>query len=63
MARDNLDSTFVLFFTRFERHPGDTIDAEECVKFYVLYCVLYALSDTRLAQLMARDMLDSTFVL
>ena len=63
MVRDILYSTFVLCFTRFERHPGDAIDDEECVKFCVLYCVSHALSDTSAAHLMARDMLDSAFVL
>ena len=29
MPRDVLDYTFVLCFTRFERHPGDTVDATD----------------------------------
>ena len=63
MTRDMLDSPFALCFTCFERHPGDTIDVEECAKFYVCICVLQALSHIRATQLMARDMLISTFVL
>ena len=38
MARDILDSTFVLCFACFERHPGDTIDGEGYAKFYVVLC-------------------------
>ena len=39
MARDVLDSTFVLCFTCFERHPGDAIDAEGCARFNV--CIVF----------------------
>ena len=58
-----LDSTFVMCFTCFERHPGDTIDVEECAKLSDLYCVSQALSDIRATQLTPRHVLDSTFVL
>ena len=57
-----LNSTFVLCFTCFERHLGDTIDGEGYTRFNVCIVFLHALSDIRATQLMARDMLDSTFV-
>ena len=40
MARDMLDSTVVLCFTCFERHQGETIDAEGCGEFHV--CIVFS---------------------
>ena len=44
--RDLLNSTFVLCFTRFEQHLGDTIDSEGWAKFYgcIVFYTLWATS-------------------
>ena len=39
MARDMLDSTFVLCFICFEPNPGDTTEAEAYARFNV--CVVF----------------------
>ena len=45
MARDVLDSTFVLCFACFERYPGDAIDAEGCARFNV--CIMFSCFEPR----------------